>query len=207
MAKELPYFRFTVSEWMNGDINMESYEIKGVFIDVCSWYWFKDCDVTRDMLDKKFENNQIIQTLFDSGFIKKYRGKAHIGFLDVQWEVLMSKHVKLSKAGYKGGKSKGKAPVKPGLSYKDKDNYKDKDKDKIPPLKEFIDYAKEKKADVNTELLGLKYEAWKVAGWKDGNGKTIVNWKSKLLNTLPYLKENKKEEKNLYPGYVDSSFD
>lgn len=33
-----------------------------------------------------------------------------------------------------------------------------------------------------------KYEAWKDAGWKDGNGKKIANWKSKLKNTIPYLK-------------------
>jgi len=33
-----------------------------------------------------------------------------------------------------------------------------------------------------------KYESWKDAGWKDGNGKKIVNWKSKLKNTITYLK-------------------
>ena len=34
MAKELPYFRFTVQEWQNGDIGIESYELKGLFIDI-----------------------------------------------------------------------------------------------------------------------------------------------------------------------------
>ena len=67
MAKELPYFRFTVAEWMNGDIDMESYEIKGLFMDVCAWYWFKNCDVTREMLEKKFTNTRLIQILFDCG--------------------------------------------------------------------------------------------------------------------------------------------
>lgn len=92
---------------------------------------------------------------------------------------------------------------------KDKDKVKEKDKEKvkekIPELIEFINYAKEKKADVNIDSVTLKYESWKVAGWKDGNGKDILNWKSKLLNTIPYMQDKKK--KNLYPGYVDSSFD
>ena len=35
----------------------------------------------------------------------------------------------------------------------------------------------------------MKYEAWKVAGWKNGNGDPIRNWKSSLLNTLKYIQE------------------
>ena len=37
--------------------------------------------------------------------------------------------------------------------------------------------------------LKAKYEAWVGDGWKDGNNKQIKNWKTKLKNTLPYLKE------------------
>ena len=47
--------------------------------------------------------------------------------------------------------------------------------------------------------LDLKYQAWKENGWKNGNGKKIKNWKTTLLNTLPYLKEKssaKKESDN-----------
>ena len=33
MAKELPYFRFTAAEWLNDDISLESYELKGLFIE------------------------------------------------------------------------------------------------------------------------------------------------------------------------------
>ena len=39
MSKELPFFRFTVSEWLNDDISLESYVLKGIFIDVCAFYW------------------------------------------------------------------------------------------------------------------------------------------------------------------------
>jgi len=34
-----------------------------------------------------------------------------------------------------------------------------------------------------------KYNSWFLNGWKDGNDKPIKNWKTKLLNTIPYLKK------------------
>jgi hypothetical protein len=62
----------------------------------------------------------------------------------------------------------------------------------IPEFDEFLNYALEHKPKVNTELLKLKYESWKANGWKTGGSKPkpIKNWKSTLLNTLPYIEEN-----------------
>ena len=59
----------------------------------------------------------------------------------------------------------------------------------IPEFEEFKQYAMSKKNDVDLIALNFKYESWKENGWKNGNGKKIKNWKSTLLNTLPYLKE------------------
>lgn len=61
----------------------------------------------------------------------------------------------------------------------------------IPTLKEFGEFALEKKPMVDKLSVKLKYEAWVQNGWKDGNNNKIVNWKSKLLNTLDHLKETK----------------
>ena len=69
----------------------------------------------------------------------------------------------------------------------------------IPEFEEFKQYAISKKDDVDLIALNFKYESWKENGWKNGNGKKIKNWKSTLLNTLPYLKEKsfaKKESDN-----------
>ena len=44
MAKEIPYFKFFTGEWANGEITAESYEVQGVFINICSLYWDKDRD-------------------------------------------------------------------------------------------------------------------------------------------------------------------
>ena len=62
-------------------------------------------------------------------------------------------------------------------------------KETIPSFEEFKTYAIEKKPTIETQALKLKYESWIENEWKDGNDNKIVNWKSKLLNTIPYLKE------------------
>lgn len=58
---------------------------------------------------------------------------------------------------------------------------------KIPTYDEFLEYAETKSNDINKWKLKLKYDSWVEAGWKDGHNKPIKAWKSKLLNTLPYL--------------------
>ena len=57
----------------------------------------------------------------------------------------------------------------------------------IPTFIEFLKFAIEQVPTVNKDEVKLKYESWKVNNWKDGNNKQIKNWKTKLLNTLPYI--------------------
>lgn len=133
MAKELPYFRFTPQEWQNGDISLERLEIRGLFIDVCCYYWINDCSIAREKLEKRYINalgllNELISLdiiLWDetTDFIK-------INFLDEQFDVLSTKRKRRQEAGRKGGKQKSsnaKAKLKQSSSYKDKDKDKDKD--------------------------------------------------------------------------------
>lgn len=72
--------------------------------------------------------------------------------------------------------------------------------DAFPSLLEFCDYAKSKSSDYELfkKALFLKYEAWKEAGWVDGNGKKIKNWKTTLLNTIPHLKREKHNTEGFY---------
>lgn len=70
----------------------------------------------------------------------------------------------------------------------------------IPSCEEFIAFAVSKVSNVNTEEVRLKYESWKVNNWctnVKGKEKPIKNWKSTLLNTLPYLSRTKPEELSL----------
>jgi hypothetical protein len=71
-------------------------------------------------------------------------------------------------------------------------NDKKENKNTIPSFQEFLAYALEKKPKVSQIDLRLKYESWKESDWSTNrNGKLhpITNWKTTLLNTLPYLKE------------------
>ncbi|CAL2091844.1 DUF1376 domain-containing protein [Tenacibaculum sp. 190524A05c] len=64
----------------------------------------------------------------------------------------------------------------------------------VPTFEEFKKYSISKANDIDLEKLELKYESWKENDWKDGNNNKIKNWKSKILNTLPYLKEENKKK-------------
>lgn len=62
--------------------------------------------------------------------------------------------------------------------------------EKIPAEVEFMEFATASCPNVDKELVRLKYLAWVNNNWRDGNNKKIANWKTKLLNTITYLKPN-----------------
>jgi len=87
MAKDLPYFKFFVSEWSDGDITLESHLEQGVFINVCSYYWSNGCVVDLVKLRKKFRDcEDSINVLIDCGVIKIVDNFVSITFLDEQLE-------------------------------------------------------------------------------------------------------------------------
>lgn len=69
---------------------------------------------------------------------------------------------------------------------------RDKDINTIPSCEEFIAYALSKEPYADSNELRLKYESWKVNDWctnVKGKNKKILNWKSTILNTLPYIRK------------------
>jgi uncharacterized phage protein (TIGR02220 family) len=106
MAKELPYFKFFCSEWNDGDITLEEMKVQGVFINVCSYYWSKECNLESKMLLKRFKNNkEEINTLITEGHIKDVDGFIEINFLDEQ----ASERINQSKIKRKGGLASAEA--------------------------------------------------------------------------------------------------
>src|SRR5690606_26857561 len=88
-----------------------------------------------------------------------------------------------------------------------------KEKSNPPDLNTFELYAmeiyqNELKTDFSPFRFAVrsKYESWHNAGWKDGHGKEIKNWKSKLKNTIPHLKpiyqNGHKQAANFGKGYT-----
>jgi hypothetical protein len=205
MAKELPYFRFTSQEWQNGLISLESYHLKGLFIDICSYYWVQNCSITKAMLGKKFSNDKTeLNELVKLGILKVDKNdNVSIDFLDEQFDALSNLRKKRQLAGKKGGKQKSsnaKAKLKQNSSYKDKD----KDKDNIPAYEDFKSYALSKEENVNLEALKFKYDAWVENGWRNGNDKEIKNWKTSLLHTLPHLPKQPKKVRDLDQEFYEN---
>ena len=102
----------------------------------------------------------------------------------------------------KPNKSTSKGPVNPQsiVEYSKEEKIKE---NKIPAYEDFLTYAKEQKPKVDETLVKLKYDSWVINDWKDGNGKKIVNWKSKVNNTLPYISEkNNNSKPNPFSGPV-----
>lgn len=104
--------------------------------------------------------------------------------------------------GFKGGRPKKPKeptgllgnPKKPKKA--DTDNDTDNDTLLIPTVYEFLHYCKDIQ-EINYQSyefsLKSKYETWVDDGWKDGNGKKIKNWKSKIKNTIPFLKPQQQQ--------------
>jgi hypothetical protein len=61
----------------------------------------------------------------------------------------------------------------------------------LPPARDvFHSFAKGLNIDYEKlkETIDEKYSTWIKNGWKDGNGKEIIDWEQKFKNTLPYLR-------------------
>lgn len=75
---------------------------------------------------------------------------------------------------------------------------KEKKEEDIPTLDDFINYAVSKIYNINKDDVSLKYMSWLENDWStnvNGKQRKIKNWKSTLLNTLPYIR---KDELNTY---------
>ena len=80
-------------------------------------------------------------------------------------------------------------------------------KNGIPTLEEFINYAISEKPNVCQIATELKYKAWLNDNWRT-NGKTpkpIRNWKTTLLNTLAYIPETKNNNKKQINGKSETT--
>jgi hypothetical protein len=101
MAKELPYFKFDVSEWLNGDISLEDPDVQGIFIQVCCVYWHKVGDIEIKRIRKQFNKySEIIEYLIEENYIKvNDDDEISINFLDEQLSDFKEIRRKRSEAG------------------------------------------------------------------------------------------------------------
>lgn len=134
MAKELPFYKFTATEWLTGDIYFENFDIQGLFISVCATYWKQDCDITLSRLKQRLSNasTEQWQRLIDGNYIKVKNDIVSIKFLDEQIRELSDQHKKKVEAGRKGGQASVKqrlSNAQPTLNHKDIDIEEDKEQE------------------------------------------------------------------------------
>ena len=111
MAKGLPYYKFTPSEWLTGDISFEDLETQGLFINICAWYWQRDGVLSIDDINKRYNKPTALHSL-SIRFLNVSENMISIAFLDEQ--LIERKHISKenSKNGSKGGRPKTK-DIKP----------------------------------------------------------------------------------------------
>lgn len=129
MSKELPFFRFNVSEWLTGNIRYESFDLQGAFITACAEYWNRENKLTLSDISIRINSNDLVKKLIEKGYLKLKNGNVKISFLDEEREIIQAKHLKLSEAGRKGGLRVAKAGLKRGSSIKNKIKNKEIDKE------------------------------------------------------------------------------
>ena len=116
MATNLPYFKFYSSEWNDGDITLESFQTQGVFINICSLYWSRECSLTLDKLIRRFPNSENdIMLLIKENLIKNLDdGTIKIRFLDEQYKGRDGRSSTSKTNGAKGGRPK--KPKEPNIT-------------------------------------------------------------------------------------------
>lgn len=212
MAKD-PAFLFYPGDWMGGTLTLSRF-LKGCYLDLLVAQFNSgplsleeiktvlgpDFGTSWPILSKKFK---VTEGLFFNERLEAEKSK--------RAEHSQKQRERVNKRWNKEGENEnginhgtytGNTTVLPKIENENRnedliDNRKGstegKPKQPIPELDEFMGYARA--VEIYTQdmdfSLQAKYEAWKDAGWKDGHGKKIVNWKSKLKNTMPYLKTTK----------------
>jgi hypothetical protein len=115
--------------------------------------------------------------------------------------------------GFSETQNNPKKGVKDSVSVSVNDSVIDKDikkdnKGVPPPFVDFIFHCREKAKQMNLvideDLIRTKFDAWLEGGWKDMNGKNILNWKAKISSNITYWqkKEQKKADTNFLRVYT-----
>ena len=187
MAKELPYFKFVPSEWITGNITLCSMEAQGLFINLCAFYWIKDCSISISNAKQRFSNcfdllselkaNEIINISDDE--------KITIKFLDEQMEKFSDISIKRSESGKLKGKAKAEQKLSKSSSialYKDKIR---KDNINIPFFEFWEKYNKKEGSKRNCE------KKWNKLSDSD---------RQKIIETIPaFLSKIKDKQYQPYP--------
>ncbi len=140
MAKDLQWFKFIISEWVNGDIKLCSLEAQGLFVNVMVLYWSRECELSiekmrkhipatamRSVTGEAFGHSPAFQELLSEDVIKIDGDCIRIHFMDEQkanWHDLSKAKSEAGKLGGRGVKASTKADTKASNKAPDKADLK-----------------------------------------------------------------------------------
>jgi hypothetical protein len=100
MAKELPYFQFEPAEYLTKDISFCSLQAQGLFINICAFYWQRECNLTKAQVLRRFNYPDVLKELIEEGIIKAdENNNIVISFLLTQYEEIIEKKSNDSEKG------------------------------------------------------------------------------------------------------------
>lgn len=208
MAKNFPYFKFVVTEWMTGDIVFESLSVQGLFINICALYWQRDGELTIEDINRRYKNPPELSDLINR-FLIVVDGDLSIKFLDEQ--LIEANHIskKNSENGSKGGrpkKSEKNPPLNDGLPpQSEKKQSKEEQELNKKKIKEELNKSllSEIKISEDNRFLNFNNYVLEIESEDAINFKTAV-WLQKLF--IKNLKEKgaptTHQEKATYKNYV-----
>lgn len=103
MAKELPYFKFEPSEWLEGEVQIISDKAIVCFINLCSGYWLKLGSISYAFALHKYcrKDTSVLDELISNNIIEVVDDEIRISFLDSQFKEFKGISEKRSKAANK----------------------------------------------------------------------------------------------------------
>ena len=109
---ELNHFKFFPDEWISGQITLVDMDAQGLFINICAWYWRRECDLIYEDIEKRFLVDDRMKKCFDKlinkDVLRLEDGKIHIEFLFNQHREAGHKHAIHVISGMQGGRGKKK---------------------------------------------------------------------------------------------------
>jgi len=100
---DLPWFKFSPSEWLSGDIQLASMESQGLFMNICCVYWKKSGSLAIAQLCQRYSGAMpLIEELIQLEVITEVDGIISISFIDQQLRLMAESHAAKVNAGQKG---------------------------------------------------------------------------------------------------------
>lgn len=111
MAKELPYFQFEPAEYLTKDISFCSLSAQGLFINICAYYWQRQCNLSLEQFKRRLNHDSELNELINEGVIDIVENQIKIKFLDSQFLKATNQSKVNSSNGSKGGRPKKEKPT------------------------------------------------------------------------------------------------